>query len=129
MSRCEKCLMDPCLCNIDGFGPEEEENTTEKDIKELMGRSVIVKITPNGTTLLQKAMTEMNEQYVGNEQFQKTLNEQLENRRTDVIGKIDKIGMAMADKTAVPIFFILYENPISTEFPGHWYFDEELIYI
>lgn len=129
MSRCEKCLMDPCLCNIGGFGPEDEENTTEKDIKELMGRNVIVKVTPNGTALLRKATEEMNKQYINDDKFLKSLIEQLENRSTDVVGKIDKIGMAIIDNMSMPIFFILYEKPTSIEYPGHWYFDEELIYI
>ena len=129
MARCEKCLMDPCLCHIGGFGPEEDESTTEKDIKEIMNRRVIVKITPEGNELIKKAMIDMNQKFIKDQKFINAIAEQLENRLTDVTGKIDKIGVAQLNGVTMPIFLVAYDNPVSTDFPSHWYFDEEVIYI
>jgi hypothetical protein len=123
MARCEKCLMDPCLCHIDSFGPDEED-TTEKDIKEIMGKRCIVKTTWEGDKVLAKAVKEYTPQ----------------DRATDVTGKIVSIGATptsglisefqeFKEKPLMPIFFIKYDEPGPKNIPGHWYLDEEIIYL
>ena len=136
MARCEKCLMDPCLCHISGFGSEaDDEETTKKEINELMGRRCIVKTSVKGDDVFSKGIK----------------NFRVEDRMTDVVGQIIKIQIII-DPTIhesqtelidlgiednelppgmhpLPIFFVKYDNPGSNEVPGHWYIDDEVIYL
>jgi len=133
MARCDKCLMDPCLCDLDGFGPEEEEDTTSKDIAEIMGKRCILKTTWEGDKLFLK--------YLGKDGFN------IGDRATDVTGIIKELN-AIIDPTAprtnqglleldpdhpealtpIPIFYIEYDEPFNGK-PGHWYLDDEVIYL
>lgn len=129
MARCEKCLFDPCLCHLGGFGSEEEENTTEKEIKELVGRRCIVKTSFEGDKLLKLAIPGF----------------KFNERATDIIGTINKfgaVGPGIKSKdtliqeltqeereSLVPVFFIEYEEKQLNDITGHWYIDSEIIYL
>lgn len=133
MARCEKCLMDPCLCGTPGFGINDEEETTEKDIKELINRRVIVKVLPECRELIKKSLLSNDTYTIGSTDLaaQKLVYDSIDQRLTDVTGRIDKIGLAKPSKDGIPfpVFLIFYDNPISEENSCHWYMDEELIYI
>lgn len=127
MAQCEKCFMDPCLCHIGGFGPDEED-TTEKDIKEIIGKRCIVKTSWEGDKLFSQVINGF----------------KISDRATDVMGKIEKFR-AVLDTTEKPelielesdedgstaklVFFIQYEEPGPDGIPGHWYLDDEVIYL
>jgi len=135
--RCEKCLMDPCLCHLDGFGRDEEEDTTKKELDELMGKRCIVKTSFNGDKVFLR----------GIEDFK------IADRASDITGKIVRMQIVV-DPTIdedhaelidlhldeaeqqlppgihpLPIFYIKYDEPGPNNIPGHWYIDEEVIYL
>ena len=137
MARCPKCLMDPCLCHLDGFGPEDEEETTKKELDELVGRRCIVKSTFAGDKIFLKGIPG----------FKTT------DRATDVTGKIVKMQI-IVDPTIkedyaelidlhldeeenqlppgihpLPLFYVKYDEPGPNNVPGHWYIDEEVLYL
>lgn len=136
MARCEKCLYDPCLCHLGGFGQDEDESTSKKEINDLVGRKCIVKISDKGTNLFLKGIRDFKP----------------DQRRTDITGIIetfqiiavpginaetDLIDLGLGDTEGVlppgvepmPIFYVRYDNLKYDEIPGHWYIDEEVIYI
>ena len=128
MARCDKCLFDPCLCHLGGFGQEEDEHTTNKEVSELVNRRCIVKTTVEGDELLKLAINGFKD------------NE----RPTDVIGSINKFGAVGPGITKrdnilelteeqreqlVPVFFIVYEEQPINGPEGHWYIDSEIIYL
>lgn len=136
MARCEKCLMDPCLCHLDGFGPEDEDETTKKELNELMGRRCIVKASLEGDKRFFKIIQDYDPKH----------------RATDVYGKIVKMHIVVdpekdphaaelidlhleednplpPDMHPLPLFFVQYDEPGPMNLPGHWYIDEEVLYI
>lgn len=136
MARCEKCLMDPCLCHLDGFGPEQDESTTKKELEELMGKRCIVKRSLEGDKRFFKLLKNYSPLH----------------RATDVYGKIAKmrvvidpeedpnsvelIDLGIEEENSLPsgvhplpIFFVEYDEPGPYNLPGHWYIDEEVLYI
>jgi len=110
--------MDPCLCHLDSFGPDEED-TTEKNIEEIIGRRCIVKTTWEGDNFLLKGV----ENYT------------TQDRATDVTGTIVKIAASMSENIVtkevnqIPLYFIKYDEPGPKGIPGHWYIDEEVIFL
>ena len=130
--------MDPCLCHIDGFGRDgDEEDTTKKELDELMGKRCIVKTTFSGNKVFMR----------GIEGFKTT------DRASDITGKIVKMQVVVDPTTnedyselidlhleeaenqlppgihPLPIFYIKYDEPGPNNIPGHWYIDEEVIYL
>jgi hypothetical protein len=129
MAYCEKCGYDPCLCHLGGFGPDEDESTQEKDIKELQGRRVIVKSIPEYQNLLINSMKEPHPNLKELHDAYEEVKEELSNRPTDVTGKIDKIGGVMINSKPFALFYVLFDDLTNTNVEGQWYFDEELIYL
>lgn len=128
MGRCVKCLMDPCLCHIGGFGEDEEDDTTEKDMQELLGRRCIVKTTLEGDIFFSQALKDFKEV-----------------RATDVEGIIDNIQGIISSEAAKAIlsgvelenstepaarvmYLIKYPKPINYV-SAQWYLEEEVIYL
>jgi hypothetical protein len=121
--------MDPCLCDLDGFGPEDEEDTTGKDLEEIVGKKCIVKTTWEGDSLFSRLFNNFN----------------ISDRATDVAGTIKEFRIVIDTErnendllelnpenlealTPILTFFITYDESINGQL-GHWYLDDEVIYL
>lgn len=128
--------MDPCLCHIGGFGPDEDESTTKKEVNELVGRRCIVKISGKGTKLFMKGIKNFKPEerstdvtgIIENYQVVAAPEEAIDNELID-LGLGDTSDLLPPGTQPVPIFYIKYDNPAYDGVPGHWYIDEEVIYL
>ena len=136
MARCVKCLMDPCLCHIGGFGPEEDENTAKKELEELMGKRCVVKITEKGNKTFLRILRGFHPDHRTTDvtgriiKMQVILDSEVDESLKELIDlELDNLENNLPPGTQpLPIFFIQYDTPGNNNIPGHWYIDEEVIY-
>lgn len=122
---CPKCKMDPCLCHIPGFGEESGEELINKELKSMIGKKCIVKVTEKGNRI--------HSMYIGDKVPYRRL--------TDVYGTIGMVGVYRDTETFNEeddelliedifepkqrlIFFVKY---MDSEEEGNWFIEEEVI--
>jgi len=136
--RCEKCLMDPCLCHLDGFGSEEDETTTNKELEELMGKRCIVKTTFNGDKIFLKGIPDFKIAERGSDitgqivKMQVIIDPTIDENHAELIDlhlDTEEENILPPGIHPLPIFYVKYDEPGPNNVPGHWYIDEEVIYL